>query len=50
MVVTRPTDAGGLDPLRDPAIGSIGIGVAQGARPDAPPNAVFVVYVLGYPR
>jgi uncharacterized protein YkwD len=49
-VVTRPIDAAGLEPLLDPGVGAIGIGVSQGSRPDTPPNAVFVVFVLGYPR
>ncbi|MEI8258750.1 MAG: CAP domain-containing protein, partial [Deltaproteobacteria bacterium] len=49
-VVTRIDDAAQLEPLFDPAIASVGIGVAQGSRPDTPPNAVFVVFVIGYPR
>lgn len=49
-LVTRLEDASMLEPLMDPAIGAVGIGVAQGSRPDTPPNAVFVVFVVGYPR
>ena len=49
-VVSRVSDAGALEPLLDPEIGAVGIGVAQGSRRDTPPNAVFVVFVLGYPR
>ncbi len=49
-VVSRVEDAAQLEPLFDPAIGAIGIGVAQGSRPDSPPNAIFVVFVIGYPR
>ena len=49
-VVSRVEDAAQLEPLFDPEIGAIGIGVAQGSRPDTPPNAVFVVFVVGYPR
>lgn len=39
-----------LEPLLDEASRFIGVGVAQGDRPDAPPNSVFVVYVLAVPR
>jgi uncharacterized protein YkwD len=49
-VVSRVEDAAQLEPLFDPAIGAIGIGVAQGSRPDTAPNAIFVVFVIGYPR
>lgn len=49
-VVTRMEDAAQLEPLFDPAITAVGIGVSQGSRPDTPPNAVFVVFVVGYPR
>ena len=39
-----------LEPLLDDASRFIGVGVAQGDHPDAPPNSVFVVYVLAVPR
>jgi uncharacterized protein YkwD len=49
-VVTRLEDASMLEPLMEPEIGAVGIGVAQGTRRDTPPNAIFVVFVVGYPR
>ena len=39
-----------LEPLLDESSRAVGVGVAQGNRPDAPPNSVFVVYVLAVPR
>ncbi len=39
-----------LEPLLDAASRFVGVGVAQGDRPDSPPNSVFVVYVLAVPR
>jgi uncharacterized protein YkwD len=39
-----------LEPLLDDASRFIGVGVAQGDRPDSPANSVFVVYVLAVPR
>ena len=39
-----------LEPLLDEGSRFIGVGVAQGDRADAPPNSVFVVYVLAVPR
>ncbi len=39
-----------LEPLLDAASRFVGVGVAQGSRPDSPPNSVFVVYVLAVPR
>lgn len=48
--VTQLFQASGLEPLLDPEVRFIGIGVSQGSRPDTPPSAVFVVFILGYPR
>lgn len=39
-----------LEPLFDREMGAMGVGLAQGSRPDGPPNAVFVVYVMAVPR
>lgn len=39
-----------LEPLFDRDMRTIGVGVAQGDRPDAPPQSVFVVYVMAVPR
>ncbi|MFW6051098.1 MAG: CAP domain-containing protein [Myxococcota bacterium] len=51
MVVVEALDeATRLEPLFDPEVRHVGIGVAQGSRPDAPPNAVAVVVMLGWPR
>jgi hypothetical protein len=39
-----------MQPLFDRDVAAVGIGVAQGDRPGAPPRSVFVVYVLAVPR
>jgi uncharacterized protein YkwD len=39
-----------LEPTFDPGIRYVGIGVAQGDRPDAPPNSIAVIVLLGWPR
>lgn len=39
-----------LEPLLERQMNAIGIGVAQGDRPDAPPRSLFVVYVLAVTR
>ncbi len=39
-----------LETVLDRDVRGVGIGVAQGDRPDAPPRSVFVVYVLAVPR
>jgi uncharacterized protein YkwD len=36
--------------LLDAELGHVGVGVAQGTRPDAPPNAIAIVLVLAWPR
>ena len=41
------TDLAQLEALLDPALGSIGVGLAQGTRPDTPPNTVCAVLLLG---
>lgn len=43
-------EAGQLEPTLDPDVRRIGIGVAQGTRPDTGPNAIAVVIVLAWPR
>jgi hypothetical protein len=49
-VVSRVEDAGRLEPTFDPDVTTLGIGVAQGNRPDLAPNSIAVVIVLGWPR
>ena len=49
-VVTTLEDAARLEPVFDPDVTTLGIGVAQGSRPDSPPNSIAVVIVLGWPR
>ncbi|MBL8604276.1 MAG: CAP domain-containing protein [Myxococcales bacterium] len=39
-----------LEPLFDRDMRMLGVGVAQGDRRNAPPNSVFVVYVMAMPR
>jgi uncharacterized protein YkwD len=39
-----------LDRTLDPAARYVGVGVAQGTRPETGPNAIAVVVVLGWPR
>ncbi len=46
----RYQDAANMQPLFERESAAVGIGVAQGDRPGAPPRSVFVVYVLGVPR
>lgn len=43
-------EASRLEPTFDPDVRYVGIGVAQGDRPDAPPNSIAVVIVLAWPR
>jgi uncharacterized protein YkwD len=43
-------DAVSLERVLDPGFRFIGVGVAQGTRPDTGPNAVAVVLVIGEPR
>lgn len=49
-VVTSLEEAATLEPTFDPGVRYVGIGVAQGARPDLPPNAIVVVYILAWGR
>ncbi len=49
-VVGNLREAAKLEPTFDPAVRYVGIGVAQGSRPDAPPNSIAVVVMLGWPR
>ncbi len=39
-----------LEPLFDREMQAVGVGLAQGSRPDGPPNSVFVVYLMAVPR
>lgn len=49
-VVSSVDEAGQLEPALDGDVDQIGIGVAQGSRPDTGPNAIAVVIVLGWSR
>lgn len=49
-VVSTLDEAATLEPTFDPAVGALGIGVAQGTRADLPPNSVVVVYLLAFRR
>ena len=49
-VVSVLSEAGQLEPTFDPELRSIGIGVAQGNRPDAPPNSIAVVILFAWNR
>lgn len=49
-VVNDVSEAGALEPALDATIRYVGIGVAQGTRPDTGPNAIAVVIVLGWAR
>lgn len=49
-VVGDLSDAERLEPTFDPEVSYIGLGVAQGSRPDSPPNSIGVVIMLGWPR
>jgi len=49
-VVSDIEEAARLEPAFDPSVRYVGIGVAQGNRPDAPPNSIAVVIMLGWPR
>lgn len=50
VVVSHIEDASRLDPTFDPEVRYVGIGVAQGNRPDAPANSIAVVILLAWPR
>jgi uncharacterized protein YkwD len=49
-VVARIDEASRLEPTFDPEVRYVGIGVAQGSRPDSPSNSVAVVVLLAWPR
>jgi len=49
-VVADVSEAGALEPTLDPGVRYLGVGVAQGTRPDTGPNAIAVVIVMGWPR
>lgn len=50
VVVTTLEEAMRLEPTFDPEVRYVGIGVAQGVRPDSAPNAIAVVILLAWPR
>ncbi|MBX3275585.1 MAG: CAP domain-containing protein [Sandaracinaceae bacterium] len=49
-VVGDVREAGALEPTLDAGVRFLGIGVAQGTRPDTGPNAIAVVIVMAWPR
>lgn len=49
-VVNTIAEASRLEPTFDPEVSYVGIGVAQGTRPDTPPNSVAVVILLAWSR
>jgi uncharacterized protein YkwD len=49
-VVTRLQDASRLEPAFDAEARYVGVGVAQGTRPDTAANAIAVVILLAWPR
>ena len=49
-VVTSIEEAARLEPTFDPGLRYVGIGVAQGERPDQPPNSIAVVILFAWPR
>ena len=50
VVVTNLEDAFALEHTFDAEARHVGVGVAQGSRPDTPSNALAVVILLAYPR
>ena len=49
-VVTDLSEAGTLEPALDSEVRYVGLGVAQGTRPDTGANAISVVIMLGWAR
>jgi uncharacterized protein YkwD len=49
-VVTDLSEAGALEPALDGEVRYVGVGVAQGTRPDTGANAIAVVIMLGWSR
>lgn len=49
-IVTTLEEASQLEPTFDPDARFIGIGIAQGTRPDHPPNSIAVVILMAWPR
>ena len=49
-IVQDVSEAGSREPTLDPEIRHMGVGVAQGTRPDVGDNAIAVVFVWGWPR
>jgi uncharacterized protein YkwD len=49
-VVNTIAEASRLEPTFDPEVSYVGIGVAQGTRPDTPPNSIAVVILLAWSR
>jgi uncharacterized protein YkwD len=49
-LVSSVDEASRLEPALDPEVGYVGIGIAQGDRPDQPPNTIGVIILLGWSR
>ncbi len=49
-IVSDVSEAERLQPTFEEGIGFVGIGVAQGDRPDAPPNSIGVAILMAWPR
>jgi hypothetical protein len=49
-VVNELEEASRLEPALDAEVRAVGLGIAQGTRPDTQSNAIAIVIVLGWPR
>ena len=49
-IVGDVSEAAALEPTLDAEVRYVGVGVAQGTRPDTGPNAIAVVIIMGWPR
>ncbi len=50
VTVGKLQEAARIEPVLDPSVRYVGLGVAQGSRPGSPPNQIVVVVLLGWPR
>ena len=48
VLVSSLDEAAAVEGLLDPSVRALGLGVAQGSRPDTFENAIAVVVVLAY--
>jgi uncharacterized protein YkwD len=49
-LTTRLDEATSLEPLLDPSLRYVGVGVAQGDRPGRPPKSLAIVFLMAWPR